>query len=277
MLKEYLNTAMEVAREAGVFLKHFSETRSLNVEAKVSDLDFVTDADKESQAMIFSRLREKYPNHRFVGEEDNIPDSEVARMIYEAGDDEYFWIADPLDGTLNYIHNITGYGVSIGLVNKGRSVAGAIYLPETDEMFYAAEGMGAFLNGKPIHCTDCAELKKAFLLTGIPVTNLVRRKRFMHWESVVGMHSANTRMLGSAAQNMAYAACGFAEAYWELGPHPWDVAAGLIIGKEAGCVLSDLWGNEFNFNCANGVVIAAPGIHEELTKALREADESFEA
>lgn len=275
MYREYMNTAVEVAREAGLFLKHFSESHKLNIEAKVSDLDFVTDADKESQAMIAGKLREKYPDHRFVGEEDNLKDPEVNKLILEAGDD-FFWIADPLDGTLNYIHHLTGYGVSIGLVHKGRSVAGAIYLPERDEMFYAAEGEGAFMNGKPIRASECNELKKALLLTGIPVTNLVRRKRFMHWESVVGMKSANTRMLGSAAQNMAYIACGFAEAYWELGPHPWDVAAGIIIGREAGCVISDLWGNEFSFDCANGVVISTPGIHEELTRTLREADESFE-
>lgn len=276
MYRDYMNTAVEIAREAGHFLKHFSESHKLNVEAKVSDLDFVTDADKESQAMIAKRLKEKYPNHRFVGEEDNMKDAEVNKLLLENGED-FFWIVDPLDGTLNYIHHLNGYGVSIGLVHQGRSVAGAIYLPETDEMFYAAEGEGAFMNGKPIRAAECNELKKAFLLTGIPVTNLVRRKRFMHWESEVGMKSANTRMLGSAAQNMAYVACGFVDAYWELGPHPWDVAAGLIIGKEAGCGLSDLWGNDFSFDCANGVVISAPGVHKELTDALREADESFDA
>ena len=272
MLNEYLNTAMEVAREAGQFLKHFSESRDLNIQEKGSDYDFVTDADRESQALIFSRLREKYPDHRFVGEEDNIPDSEVARQIAEAGPDEYFWIADPLDGTLNYIHHLSGYGVSIGLVNQGRSVAGAIYLPVTDEMFYAAEGMGAFLNGRPIRVSGCQKLRNAFTDTGIPVSKMDRRLRFMDWEKSVGMKSGNTRMLGCAAQAMAYAACGYIDAYWELGPHPWDVAAGLIIGSEAGCAVSGMWGKPFDFNCSEGVVLCAPAIHEELISAIKEAE-----
>lgn len=272
MYHEFAQIAMEVAREAGQFLKHFSDSNPLNIEAKGSDFDFVTNADRESQALIARRIREKYPQHRFIGEEDGIPDAEIAQMLAQAGEDDYFWIADPLDGTLNYIHRLNGYSVSIGVVHRGKSIAGAIYVPANDEMFTASRGGGAFLNGTPIHASSCESLHLAVTATGVPVSDMELRRRFMAWMYNVGMKTTNTRMLGSAAMEMAYAASGRLDAFWEVGPHPWDVAAGLLIAEESGCVVSDIWGNPFSFDCVNGVMICAPAIHESLCHSIKEAE-----
>ena len=169
----YAPTAGEIAREAGQFLKHFSDHHRLAVERKGSDFDFVTNADRESQRLIRERLREAWPDHRFVGEEDGLSDAEVAKILYSG---EYCWVCDPLDGTVNYIHHLPLYAVSIGLVKDGAALAGAIYLPEADELFLAERGQGATLNGRPIHASACPDLRHAFISADMAAADLGRRQ-----------------------------------------------------------------------------------------------------
>ena len=264
MYDTYARTAGAIAREAGRFLKHFSDSRSLDVENKGSDFDFVTNADRESQALIARRLREAFPGHRFVGEEDGVPDAEVARMLAAGGEDDWFWICDPLDGTVNYIHRLPTYSVSIGLVHRGRSVAGAIYLPEADELFTAGRGGGAFLNGEPIRASGCSELRLAFTVTDLPVTDMQLRERYMAWFSAVGMHTAGLRIMGSACTAIALTACGRLDAYWNLGLHPWDAAAGIVILEEAGGTVSDMFSDPFRFDMAGGILCSAPGLRGQF-------------
>ena len=268
MYLNYARAAAEIAREAGQFLKHFSDGHRLDVERKGGDLDFVTNADRGSQRLIADRLRERFPEHHFIGEEDGVPDSEIARRIAGGGDADFFWICDPLDGTVNYIHHLGVYAVSLGLVHRGVSVAGAICVPEAGEVFLAARGEGAFLNGKPIRASKCDRLVRAFTATDIPVTDMDMRKRYVDWFSGVSLGSAGLRMPGSACTALALVADGRLDAYWNLGAHPWDVAAGMVLVEEAGGCVTDMFSDPFDFGMAGGVLACAPGLEGAFREAI---------
>ena len=267
----YARAAADIAREAGEFLKHFSDSHELRVENKGSDLDFVTNADKQCQAMIAERLRTAFPNHRFIGEEDCIPDQEIGRMIEAGGEDDWFWICDPLDGTDNYIHHLGVYSVSIGLVHKGRSVAGAICLPEWGDIFCAARGEGAYLNGAPIHASACASLREAHVAGDIPVVDLELRGRYMQWLANVSAASANLRLMGSACYAISMVASGRQDAYFSMGVHPWDVAAGIVLLEEAGGVKSNVFSEPFRFDMTGGFLCCAPGLEGAFRGLMKEA------
>ena len=258
MYEAQMRAAADIAREAGAFLKHFSESHRLEVSHKGCDFDFVTNADKQSQALIAARLKEAFPEHRFVGEEDGLDDAAIAQLL--TGGDDFFWVCDPLDGTVNYIHHLPVYAVSLGLVHRGRSVAGAICLPERGEVFCAARGAGAFLNGKPIHASDCAHLRDAYVCSDVPVTDLTARRRYMPWLENAFMAVGNPRMLGSACSALAMAACGRMDVYFDLGVHAWDVAAGIALLEEAGGVVTDIFSRPFSFDMTGGILACAPGL-----------------
>ena len=265
----YARAAADIVREAGLFLKHYSDGHRLNVEHKGSEFDFVTSADRESQALIAGRLREAFPTHRFVGEEDGLSDREIAGMIEAGGEDDWFWICDPLDGTANYISHLGIYSVSVGLIHNGKSVAGAIALPEFGELFCAARGEGAFLNGRRIRASGCTELIHAFAAADIPVTDFELRRRFADWMTGVCMTTANTRMLGSACLALAMTACGRLDAYWNVGLHPWDVAAGIVLVEEAGGVITDIFSEPFRFDMTGGILACAPGLADAFRDIVR--------
>ena len=264
----YARAAADVAREAGQFLKHFSDSHHLDIEHKGGDYDFVTNADRQSQALIAGRLRAAFPEHRFVGEEDGLPDGEVARRLSADGDD-YCWVCDPLDGTINYIHHLGVYAVSVGLVHRGQSIAGAIYLPERDALFCAARGEGATLNGRPIAASGCASLREAFVTLDMPQTNLKNREWFLNRLRDAGMAVSSMRMLGSACHAIAMTACGEADAYLNLGLHAWDVAAGIVILEEAGGAVSDIWSDPFQFDMKRGFIGCAPGLKGAFREVVK--------
>lgn len=253
----YAPTAGEIAREAGQFLKHFSDHHRLAVERKGSDFDFVTNADRESQRLIKARLKEAFPDHRFVGEEDGLSDAEVAEILYSG---EYCWVCDPLDGTVNYIHHLPLYAVSIGLVKDGAALAGAIYLPEADELFLAERGQGATLNGRPIHASACPDLRHAFISADMAAADLGRRQENLARIARVAQAAGGARMLGSACVAIAHTACGRQDVYWNLGLHAWDVAAGIALLQEAGGAVTDVFCNPFSFDMAGGFLGTAPAL-----------------
>ena len=265
MTNPYALAAGDIAREAGQFLKHFSDSHRLSIENKGSDFDFVTNADRESQRLIAQRLRAAFPGHRFVGEEDLLPDDEVARVLSE---DEYCWVCDPLDGTVNYIHHLGIYAVSVGLVKDGVSVAGAICLPEFDEVFYAARGEGAYMNGQPIRATDRADLAHAFVSADLSPANLGLRDANYERIKRVGVACGGLRVLGSACAAIAQTACGRQDAYWNLGLHAWDVAAGIVILEEAGAVVSNIYSEPFRFDMEDGFLCRAAGLRDAFREVI---------
>ncbi len=268
-MANYTALAEAAVREAGNLVKSFSNEHALHVEEKGSAYDFVTDADRQSQQLIKRIVLSAFPTHRFIGEEDGLEDDEIARAVLEAGPDEYYWLADPLDGTLNYIHRLGGYCISLALMHGGRSICGVLYALQEDELFLAELGAGATRNGVPMHASQCGELCHALTATGYAGADLALRERSKKWIDAVAMASMNMRNLGSCARAIALTAAGSLDAFFEIGPHPWDVAASLLLCQEAGCSISMLSGAPYRFGNPS-VLVSAPGIHEALCALIRE-------
>ena len=261
----FVRAAGEIAREAGQFLKHFSDHHRLNVEHKGSAYDFVTNADRESQRLVAERLKAAFPEHRFVGEEDGLDDAAVAEIL---NGDGYCWVCDPLDGTVNYIHHLPLYAVSLGLVKDGAALAGAIYIPEGDELYLAARGAGATLNGAAIRVSSCPDLHHAFVTADVASVDAARRREDLGRIDRVAVDASGMRVLGSACVAIARTACGRQDAYWNIGVHAWDVAAGIVLLEEAGGEVTDIFGDDFSFDMTRGFMGMVPALKGALRACM---------
>ncbi len=253
----YLPAVEEIARDAGaVLMKHF---RRLETYDKKGAIDLQTVADRESEETVVSAILERFPDHAILGEEGG-----------RAGnaDSDYVWIADPLDGTTNYAHGLRIFCVSLALVHKGEPLAGAVFAPALDEMYLAALGTGATRNGETLRVSTADTLDDSLIVTGFPYN------RRDHLDSLMGMHrevlarSRGVLRMGAAALDLAFVAAGHFEGYYEYGIHPWDVAAGVLMIREAGGQASGLLAGE-EFDVYKPRLLATNGlIHEELQAAI---------
>jgi myo-inositol-1(or 4)-monophosphatase len=225
----YLETAVEIAREAGALLSEYFERR-VRFELK-GEFDLVTEADRASERLIVERLRAAYPEHSIVAEEGG----------GVTGGSEYRWYVDPLDGTTNFAHGFPVYNVTLAVERAGELIAGVIFDPTREELFTAELGAGAFLNGERIRVSKAAALAETLVATGFP-----SRKRHqninVHFYYQLAMLTHGVRRAGSAALDLAYVACGRLDAFWEFGLNPWDMAAGILMVREAGGECSDMQG-----------------------------------
>lgn len=197
--------------------------------------DYVTQVDLHVQEYMRRRLGQEWPEIQFMGEEKDNSDLDFGRA---------FWILDPVDGTTNLIHDFQCSAVSLGLCDQGEIVCGVIFNPFMDEVFYAAKGQGAYLNGKRIHVTDVSEIGKSLISFGTtPYEKAYADQNFALFKKVF-MDCQDLRRMGSAALDLAYVACGRHEAFFEQNLKPWDFAAGTIIVKEAGGTVTDFEQNE---------------------------------
>ena len=266
---EFIEQVGEIAREAGRLVRKMEGSQALDVREKGSSYDLVTAADTASQRLILNRVKQLFPRDQLVGEEDNLPDRTILEHISKG--EGRLWVVDPLDGTVNYVRGLGGYAVSIGVFENGEVIAGAIYMPETDELCLAQPGSGATLNGRPIHVAEHASLHEAIGATHVPVSNQEPRRRFLRWEQEIVMASQNMRLIGSSARTQCKVASGALDFYFENGPHPWDVAAGSLIVREAGGVASRLDGGAFEYG-QGGVLIGSKAIHAELVELFNRID-----
>lgn len=232
-MQEFRHFAEEVARKAGAILREH-QGKIQRIEYK-GDIDLVTEVDRMSEALIREEIAERYPDHDVLGEEEGLKTSSS----------RYRWIVDPVDGTTNYAHGFPYYCVSIGLSIDGEVVAGAVYHPIWDELYSAAKGLGATLNGNPIRVSSVDELRKGLLTTGFPYDVIQSGSNFSYFQAMLH-HSQGVRRAGSAALDLCQVACGRYEAFWEPGLSAWDVAAGGLIVQEAGGTVSDYRGNAFD-------------------------------
>ncbi len=250
----------EIAREAGALLRErFGQRHRVDFKGAV---DPVTGADRAAEAWIVHRLREAFPDHHLLAEE-------------EGGDPWNgpgpLWIIDPLDGTNNFAHNFPHFALSIALVVEGRSVVGVIYDPLRDECFTAWRGGGTRLNGREVRVSRVRKLRNAFLATGFPYdrrtapdNNTRRLDHFLR-------RSQGVRRAGAATLDLAYVACGRFDGYWEPRLKPWDVAAGLLLVEEAGGRVSDFTGGPAPLSGES--VVASNGlIHAAMLRVIREGD-----
>lgn len=238
----FLKTAEEAARGAGrLILAHLNEKHQ--VENK-STFDFVTEVDRLSEDFIRGYILERFPDHHFFGEEQVSALGADESSLIEAFEG-YTWVVDPVDGTTNFIRTIPQFAVSIGLVKDKELIAGAIYDPMRDELFSAEKDAGAFLNGKPMHVSTVREPEKCILGCGFPAADMQKRAETMANMQSLGMHLGSMRLYNCAAILLSYVACGRIDASFEQGIHLWDMAAGVLLIREAGGEVTDLDGSPF--------------------------------
>jgi myo-inositol-1(or 4)-monophosphatase len=259
MLKSYLQAAIDIAQEAGKILREEME-RPPTIAYK-GDFDLVTQADRRSEQLIVTRLRERFPQHAVAAEEGTGTDT---------GSD-YRWHVDPLDGTTNFAHGYPCFCVSMALACKGELLVGVIYNPIYQELFAAARGEGATFNGKKIHCSKIDALKNSLLCTGFPNhKRLANPNIHYYWDFTLRSHGV--RRDGSAALDLAYVAMGRFDSFWEFGLNPWDTAAGVVLVEEAGGKVTDLQGEPYVLG--GPTILASNGlIHAEMVKVAAEVAE----
>jgi myo-inositol-1(or 4)-monophosphatase len=253
----YLETAVDIAREAGAMLANYFERR-VAFELK-GEFDLVTEADRASEKLVVERLRSHFPQHSIVAEEGG----------GHEGGSEYRWYVDPLDGTTNFAHSFPMFNVTLGLECAGEMIAGVIYDPIRQEMFSAERGGGAYLNNRRIHVSACKRLEDSLASTGFP-----SRKRHqnvnIHFYHQMAMASHGVRRTGSAAIDLAYVACGRLDAFWEFGLKPWDMAAGTLLVREAGGAISDMTGAPHNVNSTEHLLADNGTIHGPVLELFGE-------
>lgn len=267
MSLSYLDVAVDIAREAGKMIKSKLDTDFVT-EEKSSSFDVVTEIDKASEKLIRDRLREAFPDHKFLGEEESFQhETSLADRLAAAAEDDFVWIVDPIDGTSNFVQRIPGFTVSIALACKGELTVGVIYDPCRDDMYYAEKSKGAFLNGKPIRVAETDGLSRSVVSTGFPSDPQMREAVFDSLREI-GSQSRTVRALGSAACHLAYVAAGKLHAFWEYGLNAWDIAAGVLLIQEAGGTVSDAQGNPYSL-ATKHIVGSNKGIHESLIAVLK--------
>jgi myo-inositol-1(or 4)-monophosphatase len=259
-LSNWRAAAEEAARLGAVKLEEWRGRFSAREKAHA---DLVTEADHASQQAIRSFLQSRFPDHAFLGEED--PQAKAGRVDPAVPT----WIVDPLDGTANYVHDVPAYCVSVGLMSNGDLVAGAIYDPRQGEMFSAAAGLGATLNGRPIRVSAVTELRSALLSTGFP-PDPDCQERNLHWWRVFAYQAQALRRTGSTALNLAYVAAGRFDGYWAFDNWAWDVAAGVVLVREAGGVVTRADGSRCD-PFQPDIVAATPALHPAMMEALQGA------
>ncbi len=248
-MTSYLETAAEIAREAGALLANFAE-RKIGFELK-GEYDLVTEADRASEKLIVERLSTHFPSHSILAEEGG---------GHENGS-QFRWYVDPLDGTTNFAHGFPMFNVTLALEQSGKLIAGVIYDPIRDEMFAAERGSGAYLNNRRISVSKNQRLEDALLATGFP--SFRRHLNInVHFFHQVAMVTHGVRRGGSAALDLAYSACARLDGFWEFGLKPWDMAAGVLIVEEAGGRASGMKGEQTDLH--GPYILATNGaIHDQ--------------
>ena len=228
-----INIAVRAARRAGdVIIRSIDRLDTLNVTAKGKN-DFVSDVDVRAESEIINVIRKAYPNHGFLAEEGG----------GDAGG-EYLWIIDPLDGTTNYLHGLPQYAVSIALQQHGKLEHAVIYDPIRQELFTASRGQGAQLNDRRLRVSRAKGLEGTLIGTGFPFRAEQHIDAYLGTFKALFQKAADIRRPGSAALDLAYVAAGRLDGFWEIGLSPWDMAAGALLIREAGGLVSDFGGGE---------------------------------
>lgn len=260
-LEARLEVAERAARAAGAELLRQRGTAGVREKGR---FDLVTDADVAAQRIIQETLAAAYPEDAFLGEESGQGPGE-----YPPG--RAVWVVDPLDGTTNYIHDNPAFAVSVGLVLDGVAVAGVIYDPSRNELFRAARGQGAFVDGKRIRSSAISTLGTALLSVGFPASWQGQEGVLAAWRWF-GLETQGMRRTGSSALNLAYVAAGRFDGFFAFQICPWDVAAGIILVEEAGGRVSRRDGGRYDVFSGELIVASNGPLHAELLRGLRSLD-----
>src|SRR6187399_3678074 len=240
-----INVMVKAARRAGRSLKRdLGEIEHLQVSLK-GPANFVTKADKRAEEMLYEDLAKARPGYGFIGEEGG---------SREGADQTHTWIVDPLDGTTNFLHGIPQFAISIGLERSGTIVAGVIYNPITDELYVAERGKGAYLNDKRLRVAARKRLADSVIACGLPHLGRGDLELGLRELGAVQDKVAGLRRFGAAALDLAFVAAGRLDGYWERNISPWDIAAGVVLVREAGGFATDMDGGDDMFTKRNILV-----------------------
>jgi len=250
-----LNVAVMAARRAGaVLIRKMSSLQKLKIEQKGHN-DYVSDADHAAEKAVIQCILKHYPDHAILAEESGAQ-----------GESDHLWIVDPLDGTTNYLHGFPVFAVSIGLQIKGRMEHAVVYDPMRQELFTASRGEGAQVDGRRIRISGQKQLERALVGTGFPFRQSEKElKPYLEMLGKTVLNTSGVRRPGAAALDLAYVAAGRLDAFWETGLAPWDLAAGSLLIREAGGIISGLDGSE-NFLETGHVLCGTPKIYKDFAK-----------
>lgn len=255
-----LNIAIRAARKAGNHIAKSLENADKIESTQKGSNDFVTNVDKEAEAIIIDTIRASYPEHCIVAEENG---------LIEGKDKGAQWIIDPLDGTTNFVKGFPHFSVSIALRLNGKTEVACVYDPMLNELFTAQRGAGAQLNNSRIRVNQLKDLQGAVLATGFPFKAKQHSESYMKIVSALFVDCADFRRTGSAALDLCYLAAGRVDGFFELALKPWDMAAGELIAREAGAILTDFAGGTSYMQSGNIVGSSARGV-KAILKQIRE-------
>lgn len=254
-----LNVMVQAAMKAGRSLsRDFGEVQNLQVSMKGPG-DYVSQADRKAEDIVFAELSKARPSYAFLMEE---------RGVIEGDDGQHRWIVDPLDGTTNFLHGIPLFAVSIALERQGQIVAGVVYNPAMDELYTAERGGGAFMNDRRLRVAGRTKLVDAVIGCGMPHLGRGQHGNFLIELRNVMAEVSGVRRLGSASLDLAYVAAGRMDGFWETGLSAWDVAAGILLIREAGGFVSDFAGGQDVLN-AGSLVAGNELIQRALLKTIK--------
>lgn len=266
-LKEFYQVAIEVAKKAGHLIRD-AFLKDKNIDTKTNSADLVTATDKAVEQFSFSFIREKYPDHKFIGEETT---SETGAQLVLT--DHPTWIIDPVDGTTNFVHCIPEVCFSLGVTVNKEPVIGVVYLPVLEMMYTAQKGKGAFLNGEKLTASKQTDLSKAVVICEAGTSRdaeIVQKKMTNIHRLVEASHGI--RCYGSAAYNLCRVAQGAGDAYVEYGVHIWDYVAGLLVATEAGAVTMDPTGKEVDLLNRRILAASTPQLASGISQLLVHLD-----
>ncbi|MDT8388001.1 MAG: inositol-1-monophosphatase [Thiogranum sp.] len=253
-----LNIAVRAARNAGdIIVRHMNRIDLLTVATKERN-DFVSEVDRQAENEIIAIIRKAYPGHGILAEESGLHE----------GKDEYQWIIDPLDGTTNFLHAFPQFSVSIALQHKGRLEQAVVYDPVRQELFTASRGNGAFLDNRRIRVSKQKDLHGALLGTGFPYKEQQYLDAYLAMLKALIKDTAGIRRPGSAALDLAYVAAGRFDGFWEIGLRPWDMAAGVLLVREAGGLVGDFGGAHGYMETGN-IIASTPKLFPSILREIR--------
>jgi myo-inositol-1(or 4)-monophosphatase len=259
LTNELLKTAVTAARLAGdVILKNLGSLSTADIQSKQM-FDFVTNVDRWSEAVIIQTIREKFPHHLFLSEE----------TLQQETNGDYRWIIDPLDGTTNYIHGFPMFSVSIALEYQNEMILGVVFDPLRDELFQAVKGRGSYLNNRRISVSDITLAENSLIATGFPFRKKGMIGLYLEAFRRIFEKVSDIRRAGSAAIDLAYIAAGRLEGFFELNLSPWDIAAGSLLIREAGGIVTDFDGGDKYLSTGN-IVAGNNEIHLDILKIIKQ-------